>query len=115
MKCDAECPDLKPAAKADCGDEHRLPRADALEPRTEDRRRQSQKDDRDAEDPPDGAQLPVAWRRVGHADRAGQWKVEDAEGVGLADREMDRQGGRWNEPAAETHFGDRMVAIEERQ
>ena len=89
---DAERADHEARAPAAGGDEHRLPRAAALDPRAADRGRQSQHHDRDAEDDPDRRQLCV--------EVLDQRLLEDAERVHLADREMHRQRRRRDQPAA---------------
>ena len=45
----------------------------------------------------------------GDADQPGQRQVEDAEGVDLADAQMDAQRGRRHQPAAEPRFRDGML------
>ena len=112
MERDAERGDEKAGRERDGRREHRLARSDALDPAAEDRGRESEKDDRGREHPADRAQLPVGGRGLGAADQAGQRQVEDAEGVRLADAEMNRQRGRRHAPPREVRGRNGVVAIE---
>ncbi len=86
-----------------------------IEPAAEDRRREAQEDDGDAEHPAQGAELPVAVHGLGDAERLAQRQVEDAEGIGLADRKMNRQGCGRDEPTVEAWGCDGPAAVEERE
>src|SRR6185295_1651828 len=69
--------------------------------------RQAQHADGDAEDDPDRRQL--------RAEVVHERRLEDAERIDLADREVDCEGGWWNQPAVVAAWSDRTLPIEERQ
>ena len=64
---------------------------------------------------PSSVSFQSSGRGLGDADQLGHRQIEDAEGVDLADAEMDAKRGRRDHPAAESGFCDRMATIEYRQ
>ena len=103
------------AAEAAGAGDHRLPRADALDPPAEDRGREPEHDQGDRVDPADLGDGPVPpVDRLGDANDARQRHVEDAEAVDLADAQVDGQRGGRNQPAVESGRGDRALPIENR-
>ena len=127
--------DEEAEAEAHRAREHRLARAHAIEPGAEHRRRQSQKDDCEAEHPRDFGYAPVGRRRcycidelrlrqraqrirsceLAHGDELRQRLVEHAEGVRLTNRQVNRQRSRRNEPAIEARLRKAPFTIEEGQ
>ena len=63
-------------------------------PRDQHRAEAPEEEDRDAEDPAEIGELPVIRRRARNAEQLRHRQVEHAEGVGLPDRQMDRQRRR---------------------
>jgi hypothetical protein len=70
--------------------------------------------DREAENPAELGELPITGRRSGNADQLGHRQVEDAEGVGLADAEMNAEGGRRDQPSAVAGRRDGAIAAQKR-
>ncbi len=95
VQVDAERRDEETAAKAKCRGDHGLARPDAVEPSAGEGGGEAKKNNGDRENPAKLGQLPVAGSRLGDADQLGHRQVEHAEGVNLADPEMNakRAGG----------------------
>ena len=55
----------------------------------------------------------IGWREILHRDEPRERLVEDAEGVRLADAEVDRERGGRDEPAIEPWLRNAPFAIEE--
>ena len=92
--------------------EHRPARAAFLDPAAEDRCGDAEKENRDRENPAQLGKSPVVRRRLRNADEFRHRQVEHAECIGLADAQVHAQRGRRHHPAAESWFGDRVIAIE---
>jgi hypothetical protein len=110
---DAERRHEEPRAEARGRREHRLPRADAFEPRAEHGRGQPEEDDGNAEHPRDGGLAPVGGVGVVGSGEGRQRDLEDAERVRLADGEVDGQRRGRYEPAVEARRGDDPPSVEE--
>src|SRR5206468_5297845 len=94
-------------------DPARLARPGRLDPAPEHRRRQPEEDDEGREDESDFGLRPVARGRRRDAEEARERQLEDAVGVGLPDRQVDRERGRRHQPAIESRPGDDALAIEQ--
>ena len=114
VEINADRRDDKAAGPTERRGKHRAARPALLDPAAEDSGRGAEKEDRDAEDPAELGQFPVVGRRLGDADELGHRQVEDAEGVGLADAEMDAQRRRRDQPAAIARRRDRAVPMKKR-
>src|SRR6185369_16982025 len=80
--------------------QHCFSGARTFEPFTECGSGKTQHDDGEREDPRDLCLLPVLWGGFGHAQQLREWNFENAEGVNLADAQMNGQR-RWrNQPPA---------------
>ena len=111
---DAERRDEETAAEAERRGEHRLARADALDPTAEECGRQAEAHDGDREDQDDLLQRPIVRGRFGDADQLGQRQVERREGIGLADRQMHRECGGRDQESVVARRRHRMRPIQER-
>lgn len=127
MQVDADRTDEEATAPAECGGDAGLARAGAFQPVAEDGGGEAEEDDAEGEDHDEVAAAPVtvggdeclneaqvfADLGCGEADRAFQWLPEDAQPIRHANAEVDRQGGRRDQPAVEARFGDDPLAVEQ--
>jgi hypothetical protein len=105
----AHCGDLKAQPEAARRDEHCLAGAGLLQPLAEKRGGEAQHGDSNGKYVADLLQVPLqAVRAMQRQKRV----FEDAEGVHLADRQMNREGSWRHQPAAETRCGNGVRAIE---
>ena len=102
MQMNAERGDEEAAAEAQGGGEHGFARTDPFHPTAEHGRGRAEEDDGDGEDPAHLLQIPVAGRRMSDADQLGERQIEGREGIGLADRQMHRQGGGGDQEPVES-------------
>src|SRR5215472_8023814 len=116
--------DEEAAAKTDSRGKHRLARPHPLQPLAEHCGRKAKEYDRQAENPRQRGELPV--QRVGavHAgqgfesaarglylNQVVQRLLEYAEGVSLANGQMNGKSSGRNQPAAESRFSDRVTTV----
>jgi len=110
VELDAKSGDEEAEAEAGGGDEHGLARASSLQPFAEDRCGDAEESDGEGEDVADLLVAPGGSDGVAE----GEQRVdEDREGVDLADSKVNRQGSRWDKPAAVAGLGYGMITVKE--
>ena len=101
----AEGGDQEARDEARRGDEHGPPRPVGVDAGAEERGREAQHDDAELErQRREDARVGIVRQH-----RGGERGLEHAPGVGLADREVDRQRRRWNQPATPSRRRDRPL------
>src|SRR4051794_27606003 len=102
MPCNPESRNEKATAETARRGKHRLARTVLLDPPTEDRSRNSEEGDGDAEDPSERWLAPVARRRMRHANGLTEWDFKDTKGIDLANRQVHGESSGWDKPTVET-------------
>ncbi len=113
MPPDAKGRDNEAAPETEGGHRHGLTRTDPLDPATEDGGRSAEEEDGEAENPGQLRLRPVVRRGSVDLDPFREGELEDAESVNLANREVDRERRRRDEPAGKARAGDGMLTIKE--
>jgi hypothetical protein len=99
---DAEAANEIAPAPAQRGDDAHAAGADVLEPLAGKRGGETEKYDRDREDPDDVAEPPVLGGRCDDPEYPNQRRIVDAPRIDRADAQMYRDRHRWHEPAIES-------------
>ncbi len=113
MPPDAESGDNEAASETERGHRHGFTRTNPLDPATEDGCGRAEEEDGEAENPGQLRLRPVVRRGSVDPDRFREREFEDAESLNLANREMDRERRRGDEPAGKARAGDGMLTIKE--